>query len=824
MKRAIRATTDSAVSGREIKNALLARKIGAEGAVLLKNNGVLPLTASEVALYGVGARHTAFGGTGSGECRPRYRVTIEEGLKNAGVAVTTDAFLDGLDGEYESAYRAWRKSLNKGLKKCKKTAQMDYASAHPFLPPLGGEIIKRDSAETALYVLTRQAGEGADRKTEAGDYYIRSEEFEQLKALCGQYQNVVLILNTCGVIDLSFTKELSLSAILYISLAGMEAGNAAADVLLGKVSPSGKLTATWAERYEDYPSHDIYSYRNGNPREEDYPEDVYAGYRWFHANGLSARYPFGYGLSYTRFEATCEEIIVKKSAVACTVSVKNIGERAGREVVQIYLSAPDGKLKKERVSLAGFQKTGLLEPDGREEVKVAFDLRDFASYDEESASFLLEAGDYILYLGSHAQRLTPVGVLSLSKTVATEKCKNVCSVKRELAFFAPPEREREIPALPKIPLDGDSFDCVVHTYPKSALQEGGAAFEKLSLSDKIKLLVGTSYLGAVKNTVFGAAGYTTSRFVRRGIPNMPMTDGPQGLNVSPASLGPKQNFINLPALPESMRFGFLGWLSGLGTPKAGTRRRVYYQYATAFPIETLAAQTFDCDLLRDMGRGGDGGVRRFVLPRPRDEYSPQPALRAELRVLFGGPASDGEACRRRRFGRAGEGGALCDLKALCLQQFGDGAQSVVEQFKRAGASGNLLKGVQNRRARGKARGRYGKLQHGKRRIRLQQLRALNGRSQKRIRLRRACDDRLARRGARRKLRRKVRSRGVRPRYARLSCGGQENQARVQEGRNFKRGNRTLRAPRFQCGNQARDKLRKKHILQREVRHEKTKNH
>ena len=646
MKRAIRATTDSAVSGREIKNALLARKIGAEGAVLLKNNGVLPLTASEVALYGVGARHTAFGGTGSGECRPRYRVTIEEGLKNAGVAVTTDAFLDGLDGEYESAYRAWRKSLNKGLKKCKKTAQMDYASAHPFLPPLGGEIIKRDSAETALYVLTRQAGEGADRKTEAGDYYIRSEEFEQLKALCGQYQNVVLILNTCGVIDLSFTKELSLSAILYISLAGMEAGNAAADVLLGKVSPSGKLTATWAERYEDYPSHDIYSYRNGNPREEDYPEDVYAGYRWFHANGLSARYPFGYGLSYTRFEATCEEIIVKKSAVACTVSVKNIGERAGREVVQIYLSAPDGKLKKERVSLAGFQKTGLLEPDGREEVKVAFDLRDFASYDEESASFLLEAGDYILYLGSHAQRLTPVGVLSLSKTVATEKCKNVCSVKRELAFFAPPEREREIPALPKIPPDGDSFDCVVHTYPKSALQEGGAAFEKLSLSDKIKLLVGTSYLGAVKNTVFGAAGYTTSRFVRRGIPNMPMTDGPQGLNVSPASLGPKQNFINLPALPESMRFGFLGWLSGLGTPKAGTRRRVYYQYATAFPIETLAAQTFDCDLLRDMGRAvgeemEEFGVSFFLAPamnihrnplcgRNYEYYSEDPLLTGKL--------------------------------------------------------------------------------------------------------------------------------------------------------------------------------------------------
>ncbi|MDE7159181.1 MAG: glycoside hydrolase family 3 C-terminal domain-containing protein, partial [Clostridiales bacterium] len=250
MKRIILATTDPAPSDREKRNALLARTIGADGIVLLENDGVLPLKTNRVALYGLGARHTAFGGTGSGENRPRYRVTIEEGLNNAGFEILTKDWLDGLDREYDFAKKAWRKQLTKGLKKCKKTAQMDYASAHPFLPPLGGKIEKADT-DTALYVLTRQAGEGFDRQLTKGDYYIREEELGQLKTLCALYPKTVLVLNAGGVIDLSFTKELSLSAILLVSLGGMEAGNAAADVLSGKVSPSGRLAATWAERYED---------------------------------------------------------------------------------------------------------------------------------------------------------------------------------------------------------------------------------------------------------------------------------------------------------------------------------------------------------------------------------------------------------------------------------------------------------------------------------------------------------------------------------------------------------------------------------------------
>ena len=619
MKRVIHAATNSAVTERETRNALLARRIGAEGIVLLENDGALPLKENKVALYGLGARHTAFGGTGSGENRPRYRVTIEEGFKNAGFQIVNEAWLNAFDTAYESARKVWRKRLIKGLKKCKKTAQMDYASAHPFLPPLGGEIVKED-ADVALYVLTRQAGEGADRKTEAGDYYIRPEELAQLKTLCALYPKTVLILNVSSVIDMSFTSELSLSAILLAGQGGQEAGGAVADVIAGMVPPSGRLAATYAAHYEDYPSFDIFSYKNGNPREEDYFEGIFVGYRWFHATEKKARYPFGYGLSYTRFFKECRGIAVDKSRVALRIYIENIGELAGREVVQIYASAPNGKLAKERASLAGFTKSKLLQPKEGEEKTVAFDLRDLASYDKARAAFILEAGDYVLYLGNNADDLTAVSVLSLNREVITEQCKNVCPLKRDIKFFEPPATKREVPDLERIAINADEIGCVIHSYEKPIAD--GQASIKLKTSEQIKLLVGTSYLGGVRDTVFGAAGYTTSAFYKRGIPNLPMTDGPQGLNVSPVSKRPKQNLFNIPAIPEAMRYGLLGLLAGRELKKGA-----YYQYATAFPSEALCAQTWDTELIKEEGRAvgeemTELGVRYFLAPAMNIQRNP----------------------------------------------------------------------------------------------------------------------------------------------------------------------------------------------------------
>lgn len=618
MKRIIRATTNPNISEREKRNAALARKIGAEGIVLLENDGVLPLKVKKIALFGFGARHTCYGGTGSGENRPRYRVSIEQGLKNAGYEITTKTWLDDFDKIYDESYVVWRKELVAGLKKCKKLLQMDYASAHPFVPPFGRDITSKDKVEsdteTAIYVLTRQAGEGADRKTEKGDYYIRDEEIIQLRQICDLYKNTILLLNVSGIIDLSFTKQLNLAAIVNVMQGGMETGNSIADILSGKRTPCGKLADTWAERYEDYPSHDTYSYRNGNPHEEDYLEGIYVGYRWFNINDIKARYPFGYGLSYTEFSKKCEKITVEKGIVTCAISIKNVGDYAGKEVVQIYLSAPNDKLIKEKVSLSGFAKTKCLQPDEKQILNVVFNLRDFASYDEKRAMFVLEKGEYILYLGENAEDLTPIGVLVADREIITEKCKNVCPMKNEIAFFNPPINEREIPDLQRILIDADDINCITHEYAKPVHideKRVNDVVEKLSALDLINFLVGTSYVGGVRNTVFGAGGYSTSAYLKYGVPNMPMTDGPQGINITPKSLKPKQNFLNMPALPETLQYGFTGWLAKRSAPKENDRRKVFYQYGTAFPSEVLVAQTWDLELAKEQGRAVGEEMKEF---------------------------------------------------------------------------------------------------------------------------------------------------------------------------------------------------------------------
>lgn len=176
----------------EAAHTILARTVGADGMVLLENDGVLPLKEKRVALYGVGARHTTFGGTGSGENNPRYTVTVEEGLKNAGIQIANPKYLDAYDQLYDRSYAHYRKQLAEEMKQVSRMEQMDYAASHPFLPPTPGKIKRLCS--TAIYVLTRQAGEGADRREVKGDWYITDGEYAELQAISAAYDSVILLL------------------------------------------------------------------------------------------------------------------------------------------------------------------------------------------------------------------------------------------------------------------------------------------------------------------------------------------------------------------------------------------------------------------------------------------------------------------------------------------------------------------------------------------------------------------------------------------------------------------------------------------------------
>ena len=380
MKPIFYAQKSSKESDREISHRDLARKICADGIVLLENNGILPLSSKTVALYGAGARHTAFGGTGSGENNPRHNVNVEEGLINAGISVTSDEWLNEYDDLFEKELLSYKKQLKKGMRKVPLGEHMDYAADNPFYLPAGRALTDSDKTDTvtAVYVLTRQAGEGADRKDISGDYYATKDEIKLMHSIAERYKDTILVLNVGAVIDLSFLDEINFSAVVLLMQGGMETGNAFADILTGKVNPSGRLADTWAYKYEDYPCADTFSERSPEKYQEDYREGIFVGYRWFDKKSIQPRYRFGYGLSYTSFKTVCSSIKNTNTKISVTAEVTNSGNAAGKEVIMCFLSCPENVLVREVKSLAGFAKTPILEPGESPMITIDFELTDFA--------------------------------------------------------------------------------------------------------------------------------------------------------------------------------------------------------------------------------------------------------------------------------------------------------------------------------------------------------------------------------------------------------------------------------------------------------------
>ena len=262
------------------------------------------------------------------------------------------------------------------------------------------------------------------------------EERAAIETCVKNYKNFVLVINSGCSIDMSFVDEIpGIGAILFICQLGTEGGNAFADVISGKVTPSGKLTDTWAKKYADIPFHDEFSYLNGNVEDEYYKEGIYVGYRYFDSFGVEPCYPFGYGLSYTNFSVFGAGVSIDGTTVKLDAAVTNIGANySGKEVVQAYLSAPAGKLHKEFQSLVAFAKTKELAPAESETVRLSFDMADTASYDEERASYILEAGEYILRLGNSSRNTVAVTVITLDEEVIVSTHCHICPIAEPIAI------------------------------------------------------------------------------------------------------------------------------------------------------------------------------------------------------------------------------------------------------------------------------------------------------------------------------------------------------------------------------------------------------
>ena len=385
-------------------NEEIALKVAIEGIVLLENNGALPLTSKTIALYGSGARQTSKGGTGSGDVNNRRNINIEEGLEISGSKITTKKWLDDCDSQLLHEQEIRNQKLQEIGKKYSVFKYWDLmnALAIPIVYPKGREItiddVTNSQTDTAIYVLTRQAGEGLDRRNIKGDYYPTDKEVNDLKFLVDHYKKVILVINVGACIDMEELLAVKPSAVIFMGQAGQIGGLAVAKLMSGEYNFSGKLAATWPKKLRDIPCSDSYSFLDGNTDKENYKEGIYVGYRYFDSFGIEPRYAFGYGVSYTNFNIDAKESLYKK-LVFIKAKVQNIGNYIGKEVVQVYISCPSGVLKREYQQLATFAKTSNIAIGESQELDMSFDLTDFAAYDEEKAHFVLEKGNYIIKVG-----------------------------------------------------------------------------------------------------------------------------------------------------------------------------------------------------------------------------------------------------------------------------------------------------------------------------------------------------------------------------------------------------------------------------------------
>lgn len=598
----------------ERQNRKLSRRAAEEGIVLLENNGVLPIKREEpLAMFGEGVTNTVKCGSGSGEVNERNAVSVYDGMKKAGVQITTEAILRSYAEKAREAKDAYIKKMREeaGFANFKVTMSN---LAEPFVNPefpLLTESELDDEAKSCIYVVSRISGESYDRQLKGGDYYLTETEKANIRLCAKHYEHLILVINAGGMVDFHELDDGTPDAVVYMSMLGSMGGDAVARVLLGDVSPSGRLTSTWAEKYTDYPFADEYSYINGETERELYREGVYVGYRYFDSFHIAPRYEFGYGLSYTSFSLR-SAVSLREDRVFVETEVRNEGPCESKEVVQVYVSCPHGRLDKEYQRLAAFRKTGSLKPGASETLRLTFPLEALASFDEASAAMLLEKGDYIVRVGQSSRKTVPVATLRICEELPVSMHDHICprtGTFEELKPAADAALENH-DSLPVLTVDPRSIQPLVHRYPEPELyhdEQVDALMAKLTPSEMAELAVGCGndliLPMAHEWTVPGASGYTTYKFHKRGISDLSFCDGPAGIRLQQQAVVVKgKNKVKAitPALEMLSYMPKVIRLFGFGKASDGTP---VYQYATAFPVGTALAQTWNEELVEEVGRG-----------------------------------------------------------------------------------------------------------------------------------------------------------------------------------------------------------------------------
>ena len=428
-------------------HAAITRQSSTEGMVLLKNNAALPIRGLKtVALFGVNSYDFMSGGLGSGAVNVGYSVDMVTGLKNIGVATTP---------QLTEIYQNYVKYAKAKLKADKNPMMWFLNQGQPKLDEI--DITERcvaneePKADAAIITIGRQAGEGMDRQIN-GEFNLSKTEqdmiFRVSDAFHAKGKKVIVIINSGSVMETASWRD-RVDAILVAWQPGIEGGNSVADILTGKVNPSGKLTMTWPIAATDHPStanfakeYDMYTYKNmegwgkGNIPGVDFSnheEDIYVGYRYFDTFKKDVAYPFGFGLSYTTFDMGKPSVKANGKNIEVSVTVKNTGKVAGKQVAQVYVTAPKGAYEKPAKELKAFGKTRELKPGESQTLKMTLEKRDLASFDEANSQWKVDAGNYLFQVGTDVESIK--GTATLKVAEYTEKTSSACAPNVQLNYL-----------------------------------------------------------------------------------------------------------------------------------------------------------------------------------------------------------------------------------------------------------------------------------------------------------------------------------------------------------------------------------------------------
>ena len=506
------------------------------GIVMLKNDGALPLKqGGTAAVFGRIQLHYYKSGTGSGGMVNVSKVIgITDGLLDAGYK---------LDEQLLNAYREWDEQN-----------PFDYGEGWGGEPwsqkemPLTDELVSgaASRADAAIVIIGRTAGEEMDNKLEKGAFLLSDLEEDMLRRVTSAFDKTVVLLNTGGLIDMSFMDRYPVSAVMYVWQGGMVGGAGTAAVLIGEVSPSGKLPDTIAYEISDYPSDKFF----GSGDMDCYGEDIYVGYRYFETFAKDrVRFPFGFGMSYTSFDIAASDFRLDGDKVTGSVNVKNTGSAPGREVVQIYCSAPQGKLGKPARVLCGFDKTRTLQPGESQTLSFEIPLESVASYDDSGvtghkSAWILEQGGYVFYAGADVRSASEAYSLTLPETVVRQ-CKSalgpLTAFKRMVNSSGKPEFE-------DVPLTGEAFPHDHAKLPAEIPQTGDRGIRladvvngkntleefTAQLTDyDLSCIIRGEGMGSPKVTAGTAAAFggVSDTLTALGIPCACCDDGPSGMRL-----------------------------------------------------------------------------------------------------------------------------------------------------------------------------------------------------------------------------------------------------------------------------------------------------